>query len=297
MKPALLVLAAGMGSRYGGLKQMDGFGPGGETLMDYSIYDAKQAGFETVVFVTRKDILDDFKKIVVKKYEGIMEVRIALQELDMIPEEFSVPAGRVKPWGTAHAVLVARSQLSGPFAVINADDFYGAHSYQLLYSHLSGSRSNECCVIGYLADETLSEHGYVSRAVLRFDGEGYISDLAERNLRSQDGKLLGQLAKDSDEVIPGKVYVSMNQMGFVGTIFDTLSSNFSEFMHHRGHEEKSEIFLPTFLNDIIRSGQYKVRMYPTSSTWFGVTYQNDKPWVKQKLLELIQRGDYPEKLW
>lgn len=297
MKPALLVLAAGMGSRYGGLKQMDGFGPGGETLMDYSIYDAKQAGFETVVFVTRKDILDDFKKIVVKKYEGIMEVRLAMQELDMIPEGFNVPAGRVKPWGTAHAVLVARSQLDGPFAVINADDFYGAHSYQLLYSHLAGSNNDECCVIGYLADETLSEHGYVSRAVLNVDDNGYIRDLAERKLRSLEGKLHGQVTEESDEVIPGKVYVSMNQMGFVGSIFDTLSNNFSDFMRQFGQEEKSEIFLPTFLNDIIDSGQYRVKMYPTTSSWFGVTYQNDKPWVKQKLLELIRRGDYPEKLW
>ena len=297
MKPALLVLAAGMGSRYGGLKQMDHFGPCGETIMDYSIYDAKRAGFEKVVFVTRKDIISEFKQVVVKKYENIMNVEICFQELDMVPTGFKIPADRIKPWGTAHAVLVARDKLSGPFGVINADDFYGFDSYRLLYSHLSRADNNECCVIGYPADKTLSEHGFVSRGILGVDQENYLREITEKKIRRNNHSLVSQNSENKEDILLGNIYVSMNQIGFVNGIFDLLSENFENFLKNSGSDKTSEIFLPTFLNDITVSGKFKVKMYPTKSQWFGVTYKEDKPLVEKKLQELIVQGEYPGQLW
>jgi NDP-sugar pyrophosphorylase family protein len=296
MKPSLVVLAAGMGSRYGGLKQMDKFGPSGETLMDYSIYDAYHAGFEKVIFVTRNDIVDDFKTIVTHKYQSKMQIEFTMQELDKVPDGFKVPPDRVKPWGTAHAVLVARDQVCEPFAVINADDFYGLESYQLLYNHLSDDNNRDCCIIGYRGDLTLSEHGMVSRAILETDQNNYLQKIRESNIGKTDRGFIC-VNEDGEKIIENEIYVSMNQMGFTYEVFDHLDHYFQDFLNSSGHDIKSESFLPMFVNELIEKKLLKVKIYPTKSKWFGVTYKKDKPNVERKINELVEQGDYPAKLW
>ncbi len=296
MKPSLIVLAAGMGSRYGGLKQMDKFGPSGETLMDYSIFDAYRAGFEKVVFVSRKDIVDDFRKIVSKKYESKLNIEFAMQELDAVPDGFVMPAERVKPWGTAHAVLVAREKVREPFAVINADDFYGLESYQLLFEHLSGENNKDCCIIGYRADLTLSEHGMVSRAILETDQKNNLMKIAESSIGHTD-KGFVCINDEGERLIEGDLYVSMNQMGFTFEVFDQLNQFFLDFLNESGQELKSESFLPSFVNELIEKELFNVRVYQTNSRWFGVTYKEDKPIVEKKINDLVDQGAYPTKLW
>ena len=296
MKTSLVVLAAGMGSRYGGLKQMDKFGPSGETLMDYSIYDAHRAGFEKVVFVSRNEIVDDFKKIVTSKYESKMDISFAMQELHSLPVGFSVPKDRVKPWGTAHAVLIAREQLNEDFAVINADDFYGRESYQLLYDHLADDNNQDCCIIGYRGDLTLSAHGMVSRAILETDKDNYLKKIAESSIGNTD-KGFVCINDDGEKIIDYDLYVSMNQMGFTYAVFDSLEQFFLEFLELSGKDLKSESFLPSFVNDLIEKKLFKVKIHPTNSRWFGVTYKEDKLIVEDKINELVVQGQYPEKLW
>jgi NDP-sugar pyrophosphorylase family protein len=296
MKPSLVVLAAGMGSRYGGLKQMDKFGPSGETLMDYSIYDAYRAGFEKVVFVSRNDIVKDFKKIVTRKYESKMEVKFAMQELHSVPGGFTVPADRVKPWGTAHAVLVAREQLNEDFAVINADDFYGLESYQLLYDHLVDDNNQDCCIIGYRADLTLSSHGMVSRAILETDKDNYLIKIAESSIGNTDRGFVC-INDEGERIIDYDLYVSMNQMGFTYAVFDKLDQFFLDFLESSGKDLKSESFLPSFVNELIEQKLFRVKIHPTNSRWFGVTYKEDKPIVEEKINELVAQGKYPAKLW
>ena len=296
MKPSLVVLAAGMGSRYGGLKQMDKFGPSGETLLDYSIYDACRAGFEKVVFVSRKDIVDDFKTIVTRKYQSKMQIEFAMQELDNVPDGFKMPPDRVKPWGTAHAVLVARDQTNEPFAVINADDFYGLESYHLLYDHLSDDNNRDCCIIGYRGDLTLSKHGMVSRAILETDQNNYLQKIRESNIGNTD-KGFVCVNEDGEKIIENDIYVSMNQMGFTYEVFDHLDQFFRDFLKSSGHDIKSESLLPMFVNELIDIRLLKVKVYPTKSKWFGVTYKKDKPNVKRKINELVEQGVYPAKLW
>ena len=294
MKPALLVLAAGMGSRYGGLKQMDKFGPGGETLLDYSIFDARRAGFEKIVFVSRQDIVDDFKNIVTAKYKKHLHIDFALQELDKIPSTFTIPAGREKPWGTAHAVLVAQDKLQEPFAVINADDFYGYQSYELLFKHLS--QSNDCCIIGYRAETTVSEYGAVSRAILETDANGFLKKIAETTIDKTENGLIRR-TEQGDKVLDEQTYVSMNQMGFPGNKFGHLENYFHDFLNEYGSEIKSESYLPMFVNELIEKQLVPVKVYPSNSRWFGVTYKEDKPDVEKKINKLIENGEYPEKLW
>jgi NDP-sugar pyrophosphorylase family protein len=296
MKPALVVLAAGMGSRYGGLKQMDRFGPAGETLLDYSIYDARRAGFEKVVFVSRRDIVDEFRNIVTRKYQKSLKIDFALQELDMVPPHFKVPPERIKPWGTAHAVLVTRDYLHEPFAVINADDFYGFKSYQSLYRHLSGDKNRDGCVIGYRGERTLSDHGTVSRAILEIDSAGYLKKIAESTInKTTDGLLCKN--EQGEKIIKDQVYVSMNQMGFPVEIFEHLESYFHKFLAESVSEIKSESYLPMFVNEMINKDLVRMRVYPTDAQWFGVTYREDKPEVEQKINKLVEAGEYPEKLW
>lgn len=296
MKPSLIVLAAGMGSRYGGLKQMDKFGPSGETLLDYSIFDAYRAGFEKVVFVSRTDIVDDFKKIVTSKYESKVEIKFAMQELHSLPAGYTVPAERVKPWGTAHAVLVARDQLNEDFAVINADDFYGLESYQLLYDHLADDNNQDCCIIGYRGDLTLSTHGMVSRAILETDENNYLKKIAESSIgNTQKGFVC--INDEGERIIDYDLYVSMNQMGFTSAVFSSLEQFFLEFLESSGRELKSESFLPSFVNDLIEKNKFRVKIHRTNSRWFGVTYKEDKPIVEERINELVAQGQYPEKLW
>jgi len=297
MKPALLVLAAGMGSRYGGLKQMDQFGPSGETLMDYSIFDAARAGFEKVIFISRKDIVNEFKERVTSKYESKMQISFAMQELDMVPDGYKVPADRVKPWGTAHAVLVAKDIISEPIAVINADDFYGYESYKLLFEHLANPGNQDYCIIGYRADKTLSEHGLVSRAVLETDKSGYLQQITETKIRRAQHGLVSESFSGQEENLDENIYVSMNQMGFTANVCNYMETYFNNFLEKSGQDNSQESFLPMFVDEMMKRNLAQVRIIPTESKWFGVTYQEDKPGVKEQISKLIENDEYPGKIW
>jgi len=297
MKPSLLVLAAGMGSRYGGLKQMDQFGPTGETLLEYSIYDALRAGFEKVTFVIRSEIEEAFRENYAVKFASRMEIRYARQELDAVPPGFKVPAERKKPWGTAHALLVARDAIAEPFAVINADDFYGAQSYRSLYKYLSGEAPHYC-LVGFKVVNTLSEHGGVSRATCSVDDSGFMQTITERHDVKRSGEQVTYRGDNERPVIISEdSIVSMNQMGFTPSVFEYFSDYFQVFLAQEGHDLKAEFALPTALNEIIATGMEKVRILKTDASWFGVTYREDKPRVQARIRELVAAEEYPENLW
>ncbi len=296
MTVSLLVLAAGMGSRYGGLKQIDPVGPSGETMLDYAVFDALQAGFNRVVFVIRRDFEAVFREQIGARYAGRIEVDYVFQSLEELPAPFTLPAGREKPWGTGHAVWCARESLKGPFAVINADDFYGADSFRKLAEFLkrpapAGAKAvPECAMVGFILANTLSEHGAVSRGVCVAEADGHLRSITEQT---------GILPAD---VGPGKKYsgaefVSMNCWGFTPAFFPGLDAQFREFLAAQGRELKSEFYLPTAVSALIGRGQATARVLPTQSTWFGVTYRDDKPRVMQALAELVRAGRYPAKLW
>ncbi len=301
MKPTLLILAAGMGSRYGGLKQLDEIGPSGETIMDYSIYDAKRAGFGKVVFVIRESLEQDFKEKIFSKYEGFIEVDYVFQELDYLPDGCSVPKGREKPWGTAHAVMVAEPKIKEPFAVINADDFYGADSFKVVASFLQALDSDNdhtYCLLAYKLHKTLSEHGTVSRGICKLDKNDYLETVVEhtkiypvgKDIHSEltDGKIV-KLAADAP--------TSMNLMGFTPTAFQYFKYYFTEFFDKNSTNLKAEFYLPSLLTNIIKSGQGKVRVLPSNERWFGVTYQEDREFVVNNINAKVNNGAYPEKLF
>lgn len=302
MKPTLLVLAAGMGSRYGGLKQIDAVGPHGEAIIDYSIYDAIRAGFGRVVFVIRHDIEQEFKQAIGARFHQQVPVDYAFQELDQVPAGFTVPPQRKKPWGTAHAVLAARQQVDTPFAVINADDFYGADSYRALAHYLQNLRETppvaESVMIGFTLRNTLSEHGAVSRALCETDSTGWLQSIVERTKIEKSGTAARYL-DDTGQPHPlrGDELVSMNMFGFTPTIFGLLAAEFDKFLAARGTDEKAEFFIPTPVNALIREHRLRMRVLPSTSQWFGITYREDKPAVMDSIRHLIQQGVYPQKLW
>jgi dTDP-glucose pyrophosphorylase len=299
MKPTLLILAAGMGSRYGGLKQTDEFGPGGESIIDYSIYDAIRCGFGKVVFVIRKSFSDAFKSKFDQKLKGKIEVDYVYQELDDLPEGFGLPAEREKPWGTAHAVLVAKNKIKEPFAVINADDFYGKSSYQTIVDFFSGKNlSKNYCVVGYRMENTLSPHGTVSRAICNTDTDGNLTFIEERlNIGwKENGKIESETEGKIDQY-NGKELVSMNMMGFTPDIFPLIDHYFQEFLSENLKSPKKEFYIPTVLEKIISSGQGKIKVLTSEEIWFGVTYPEDKPKVMENIKQLIDQGIYPPKLW
>ncbi len=296
-KPTLLVMAAGMGSRYGGLKQIDPMGPSGETLMDYSIFDALRAGFGKVVFVIRKDIEEPFKKIIGAKFEQRVPVDYVFQELDKIPSGFKVPEGRTKPWGTTQAVLMAEDAIHEPFAVINADDFYGAEGYQVLAKHLT-SGSPDYAMVGFVLRNTLSDFGSVARGVSKADKDGYLQTVEELTKIERDG----DHAKNTDPAgnvtkLTGDELVSMNMWGFTPQIFPLLRERFHQFLGRSGNELKSEHFVPTAVNELVSSGKARVKVLRTNDAWFGVTYREDRPRVVDSIAALVQKGKYPSKLW
>ncbi|MDE6046880.1 MAG: nucleotidyltransferase [Alistipes sp.] len=299
MKPTLLVLAAGMGSRYGGLKQLDGLGPHGETIMDYSIYDAVRGGFGKVVFVIRKDFEQDFREKVLAKYENHIPVEVVFQSLDKLPEGFVCPAERTKPWGTNHAVLMGREAIREPFAVINADDFYGRDGFRVLGEWLSKAAGENCyCMVGYRVGNTLSESGTVSRGICRTDAEGYLTGVVERtDIARVDGKITftgdDGAPATTDETTP----VSMNMWGFTPDYFRYSEEMFRRFLAEHIDEPKSEFYIPTVVNDLIVKGKASVEVLDTTAKWFGVTYAEDRPGVVAKIRALIAAGEYPEKLW
>jgi len=297
MKAELVVMAAGMGSRFGGLKQLEAVGPQGETVMDYSLFDAKRAGIERVIFVIRKELEQAFREKVGSKYENWMEVSYAFQELDLLPPGFRVPEGRTGPWGTGHAVLAARDQVRAPFLVINADDFYGATAFRVLAQWLAGTDPGHA-MVAFRLSNTLSENGTVSRGICRVGPGGFLEGVKEHTKLQRDG----QGAVDLSPVGPplpftGSEPVSMNFWGFRPDFLPELESQFLAFLKARGHELKSEYYLPGAVDAMIRGGRGSVRVLETPDRWFGVTYREDKAFVEERIRTLIAQGQYPESLW
>lgn len=300
MKPTLLVLAAGMGSRYGGLKQLDPMGPNGETVLDYSVYDAIRAGFDKVVFVIRRDFEEAFKSAVGNKFEGRIEVSYAFQELDDLPDGYAVPEGRQKPWGTAHAVRAARDQIDAPFAVINADDFYGQDAYARIAQYFSqGIEMDQLhlCMVGYPLQNTLSEHGTVNRGICSVEGGVLVSVEEHMEIQSDaNGRISGTTVDGKSVELSPKSPVSMNFWGFTPALFSEIESSFVQFLKTQGQELKSECYLPDIVNDLIATDKAKCAVIETSSAWFGVTYPDDKPFVQASIADLVEEGLYPKKL-
>ena len=298
---SLLVMAAGMGSRYGGLKQLDPVGPSGEVLLDYAVYDARQAGIPRVVFLIRKDLEADFRKAIGKRYEGKLEVDYAFQELHDLPNGFLVPAGRKKPWGTGQAILAAGKVIRGPFVAINADDFYGRQSYQLLQHHLSskeGHGKGEFAMAGFRLDQTLSDHGAVTRGVCQRDGKGYLVGVEEFfELKKNGAKVAGKNKGGKAGEFSGDDPVSMNCWGFNESIFGMLQDGFAKFLQEEGRSEKSEYLIPNAVGGWIGEGKARVKVLPTGEKWAGMTYPADKPIVSAYLKKLNQQGIYPDPLF
>lgn len=298
----LMVLAAGIGSRYGGLKQIDPVGPNGEVILDYSVFDALRAGFNRVVFVIRHDIEAAFRETILSRYEGRVDVALAYQELDMLPEGFPVPEGRVKPWGTAHAVLCGEPAVNGPFAVINADDFYGEDSYRVLarfFAETKPSTPDLYSLVGFKLRNTLSPHGTVARGVCFADDDGNLKVAEEMTAIEA---LPGGLARNtypngSTRDLTGDEPVSMNMWGFYPSLYTHLRPEFEAFLQGTAGQPKAEFLIPFAVTNMIRSSVARCRILPTSSTWFGVTYREDKPGVVESIRRLIREGRYPESLW
>lgn len=303
MKPTLLLLAAGMGSRYGGLKQLDGLGPNGETIMDYSIYDAIQAGFGKIVFVIRKDFEDQFRKKVLSKYEGHIPTEIVFQSIDNLPEGYSVPEGREKPWGTNHAVLMAKNVIKEPFCVINCDDFYNRDSFRVIgnfLANLPNDSKNKYAMVGFRVGNTLSENGTVSRGICTTNTEKLLVDVVERTkIERREGKV--QYIDDEGKwvVTDDDTPVSMNVWGFTPDYFEYSESYFKDFLNDPKNLEnkKSEFFIPLMVNKLIKDGTATVKVLDTTSSWFGVTYPEDRENVVTKIQSLVKAGIYPNKLF
>jgi len=300
MKPTLLVLAAGMGSRYGGLKQLDGVGPNGETIMDYSIYDAIRSGFGKVVFVIRKDFEDDFKTIILSKYENYIPVATVFQELDNLPDGYTCPEGRTKPWGTNHAVLMGKEAINEPFAVINADDFYGRDSFTVMGKELiqMAGKTHEFCMVGFRIGNTLSESGTVSRGVCETNEEGYLTAIVECTaIKRVEGVIQNIDETGYKMIIDDQTPVSMNLWGFTPDYFDFSAEFFKEFLQNNTKNLKSEYHIPMTVNELIIRKIAKIKVLDSTSKWFGVTYAADRANVVEKIRALIDLGHYPEHLF
>ena len=300
MKPTLFILAAGMGSRYGGLKQLDGIGPSGETIMDYSVYDALRAGFGKVVFVIRHDFEQEFREKILSRYEGHVPVEVVYQDLNDLPEGFHPAEGRTKPWGTNHAVLMGRKAIREPFGVINADDYYGMESFRILADFLKSveGKKGEYCMIGFKVENTLSENGGVSRGLCEVSAEGLLTGVKEcHGIQRKDGKLIQVLEDGSEASFPEDTSVSMNMWGFTPDYFDYSEREFINFLREHGGELKSEFYIPTVVNTLIHSGEATLRVLQTPSKWFGVTFAADRPATVEQFKRLVEEGVYPAKLF
>lgn len=302
-KPTLVIMAAGIGSRYGGLKQIDPVGLNGEIIIDYSIYDALKAGFGKVVFIINRNIEEAFKENIGNRIEKLVDTEYIFQSVDDIPEGFKVPEGRVKPWGTGHAVLSCRNVVDTPFAVINADDFYGPSSFQNIGNYLMNLTDTnslyQYCMVGFKLENTLTEHGYVARGVCTVSEDGYLKEIHERTkiMKFEDST---KYTEDGESwvLIPEGSTVSMNMWGFTPSIFGELKARFPEFLRkNEGNLVKAEYFLPSVVDSLISSGKAAVRVLPSEERWYGVTYKEDKPVVKKAISEMVERGIYPANLW
>jgi hypothetical protein len=295
---SLVVMAAGMGSRYKGLKQIAPVGPNGEIMLDYSVFDAQRAGFSRVVFVIRREIEETFRTLMGRRFEQRLDVHYVCQELASLPSPFQVPLGREKPWGTGHALLCATAAVEGPCAVINADDFYGGESYRVLAEFLPQADAQTYAMAGYRLDQTLSEHGTVARGLCRTDAHGFLASVEE--LTAIEKLARGARHKEHDgrfRPLTGEEIVSVNCWGFTPSIGPHLRRLFTEFLGQNTANPKAEFFIPTAINGLIQAGLVRVKVLPTTATWFGVTYREDRPVVMGKIRALIQAGEYPEKLW
>ena len=303
MKPTLLLLAAGMGSRYGGLKQLDGLGPNGETIMDYSIYDAIQVGFGKIVFIIRKDFEEQFRTQILSKYEGHIPTEVVFQSLDALPEGFTVPDGRVKPWGTNHAVLMAKDVIHEPFCVINCDDFYNRDCFKVIGKYLSelpeGSK-NHYAMVGFRVGNTLSENGTVSRGICSTDTQGNLTTVVERTKIERRDGTVQYVGDDGSWVsVPDNTPVSMNVWGFTPEYFAYSEEYFKGFLSDPANiaNPKAEFFIPLMVNKLITDGTASVRVLDTTSQWFGVTYPADRQGVVDRIQRLVNEGVYPSKLF
>jgi UTP-glucose-1-phosphate uridylyltransferase len=299
MKPTLLILAAGMGSRFGGLKQVEPVGPSGEAIIDYSIYDAIRAGFGKVVFIIRESFADAFKEKFDAKLKGKIEVEYVFQELDNLPEGFTLPEGREKPWGTAHAILVAKNVINEPFCALNADDFYGFNAYNVMEGFLTNSKnSEEFSMVGYYLNNTLSDFGSVSRGICSADENHNLIKIVETTkILKKENKIVSVEVDGSETSLTGNEIASMNMWGFKPSIFETLEQKFTKFLETEIHKPKSEMYIPSVVFEMIKEKTATVKVLEANSPWFGVTYQEDKPIVVEKIRALIAQGEYPEKLF
>jgi NDP-sugar pyrophosphorylase family protein len=299
MKPTLLILAAGMGSRFGGLKQVEPVGPNGEAIIDYTIYDAIRAGFGKVVFIIRESFADAFKEKFETKLKGKIDVEYVFQELDKLPEGFTLPDGREKPWGTAHAILVAKDAIKEPFCALNADDFYGQNAYQVLAQFLTTSKDNsEYSMVGYQLKNTLSDFGSVSRGICDVDKNQNLVKIVETTKIFKDGDAAISVEDDGSKTpMTGNESASMNMWGFKPSIFTTLENKFIDFLKTEINKPKSEMYIPSVVFEMIEEQTATVKVLEANSPWFGVTYKEDKPIVVAKIKELIKQGIYPANLW
>lgn len=297
----LVILAAGMGSRYGGLKQIDPITENGEFIIDFSVFDAIRNGFDKVVFVIKEENLEEFRSTIGKRFESAVTVQYAFQDISDIPQGFHVPAGRTKPWGTAQALLAARHVVKEPFAVINADDFYGNSAYALLASHLSQTQNAgetaEYCMVGYVLENTLTENGTVSRGICRVGDDGYLMDVTERTNIYRKGSTAVYEENGTETALSLRSVASMNCWGFTPDIFDGVAEGFRNFLSDLGDNPlKCEYYLPFAVRELMAQNRCKVKVYSSDSTWYGVTYHEDKEKVKSSLRQLIREGKYPAKL-
>jgi dTDP-glucose pyrophosphorylase len=299
MKPTLLVLAAGMGSRYGGNKQLDEVGPSGETIIDYSIYDAIRAGFGKIVFIIRRDIEEQVKERFVEKLKDKIDVDYVFQEITNVPKGAKVSPDRQKPWGTSHAVLVADKNVNEPFGVINADDFYGFDSYKILHDFLVNDKDPDCyCIVGYKLGNTLSDHGYVNRGVCNVDSDGHLLNIVEVLKIEKTRNGAKAPGPDGNEVnYTGKEIVSMNLFGFKPSCFNLLKKDFRDFIKTSGMDLKSELLIPNTLDKFIKSGEIKIRVLMSNERWFGVTYREDRPFVVESIRKMVREGVYPPRIY
>ena len=297
MKPTLVIMAAGMGSRYGGLKQMDPVGPSGETLLEYSVHDALRAGFRKVVFIIRRDFAEEFKAAVGARFEGRTEVGYAFQELGNLPKGFAVPEGRTKPWGTGQAILSCKDLVNEPFAVQNADDFYGAEAYQILANEFAQMPEGDSCMVGYPVRNTLSPHGSVARGICTVS-DSHLSGIVERfGIEANAAGTIQYVENGRAVDMVGDEICSMNFWGFTPAFFQTLEEKFIAFLKEKGRELKSEWYIPDIVDEMIGSGQTRVKVLSSEGQWFGVTYPEDKPTVVASLKAMHDEGRYPETLW
>ncbi len=299
VKPTLLILAAGLGSRYGGFKQLEPIGPQGEAIIDYSIFDAIKAGFGKVVFVIKKELEVNFRDNLLKRFENRIDTGYVFQELDMLPKGYDLPSSREKPWGTAHAIMVSEAAVNEPFTVINADDFYGYEAFRRMQMFLAEKSNNEreYSMIGYKLGKTLSEHGTVSRGICSIDDNGYLKSVTEITKIRKDNDRIVNFDNGKSFSLSGNSIVSMNMWGFTPVVFGQIKQRFSSFLDQNITNPKAEFFIPTLIDQLIREKEAKVKVLSCNAQWFGITYKEDKQAAKDSILEMIKNGEYPLRLW